>query len=97
MVESETMNNQNRLRCDGSGGMGHWMEGDWPDDAEVERPEDAAIKRLLRIASHVASRLRANSDGPILGDLEQAIDDVESLYQSDDPRSNGWVSDSGLP
>ena len=77
--------------------MTHWMEGDWPDDAEIERPEDTAIKRLLCIANQVARRLCVDSDGELLGEFEQAIDDVESLYESDDPRSNGWVSDSGLP
>ena len=79
--------------------MTHWMEGDWPDDAEIERPEDTAIKRLLCIAKQVASRsnIANDIDDELLGEFEQAIDDVESLYESDDPRSNGWVSDSGLP
>lgn len=77
----------------------HWMEGDWPEDCELERPEDAAIKRLLRIARQVSSRASiANDDeDELVCEFEQAIDDVEAFYESDDPRSNGWVGDNGLP
>jgi hypothetical protein len=75
------------------------MEGDWPEDAEIDRPEDTAIKRLLRAARQVASRfIIANDDeGELAGEFEQAIDDVESFFEKDDPQSNGWVGGNGLP
>jgi len=79
--------------------MTHWMEGDWPEDAEVERPEDTAIKRLLRAAKQVASKASiANDDEDELAcEFEQAIADVEAFYETDDPQSNGWVGGNGLP
>ena len=79
--------------------MSHWMEGDWPEDAEIERPEDTAIKRLLKAARQVASRASiANDEGDELAcEFEQAIEDVEALFEDNDPRSMGWVGDDGLP
>lgn len=79
--------------------MSHWMEGDWPEDAEIESSEDKTVKNLLRVARQVASRLNITNDqdGELLGEFEQAIDDAEAMFESDDPRSNGWVGDDGLP
>ena len=79
--------------------MGHWMEGDWPEKEGIERPEDAAIKFLLKVAKEVARRasIADDHDDELASDFEQAIEDVESLFESNDPRSNGWVGDDGLP
>ena len=79
--------------------MSHWMEGDWPEKAEIESPEDTAVKRLLRAARQVASRASiANDDEDELAcEFEQAIEDVEAFFEKDDPQSNGWVGSDGLP
>jgi len=79
--------------------MTHWMEGDWPEGAELESPQDTAVKRLLRAAREVAGRavIANDVDGELAGEFEQAMDDVESFFEKDDPRSNGWVGGDGLP
>lgn len=79
--------------------MTHWMEGDWPEESEMERSEDTAIKRLLRAARQVASRASiANDDQDELAcEFEQAIEDVEAFFEKDDPQSKGWVGGNGLP
>jgi len=75
--------------------MTHWMEGDCPDESD----DDKAVKRLLQIAKQVVSRasIANDHDDELLGAFEQAIDDVDALFESNDPRSMGWVGDDGLP
>jgi hypothetical protein len=75
------------------------MEGDFLEDTEVESPESTAMKRLLAAAKVVASRfvLSSDLDCEAFGELEQAIEDADSLFESDDPKTNGWVGDDGLP
>jgi DNA (cytosine-5)-methyltransferase 1 len=79
--------------------MTHWMEGDWPEQAEIECPEDTAIKRLLRAARQVSSRAYiANDEQDNLAvEFEQAIEDVEAMFEDTGPQAMGWVGDNGLP
>jgi hypothetical protein len=53
----------------------------------------------LKAARQVASRASiANDEGDELAcEFEQAIEDVEALFEDNDPRSMGWVGDDGLP
>ena len=79
--------------------MTHWMEGDWPENCEVENDEDIAIKKLLGVARSVLKRwvITNDEDDNIANEFELAILDVEAIYESDDPLENGWVGDDGLP
>jgi hypothetical protein len=80
--------------------MTHWMEGDWPDAGE-DTPEIKAMKRLLKVAKEVISKCSIDQDveDVLMTEFDGAINDAEAfLYpEDDDPRSNGWVGDDGLP
>ena len=71
------------------------MENDWPD--EIESPEDTAVKRLLRVARQVASCFNDNDDVTLTCEFEQAIEEVESFFEKNDPMSDGWIGSDGLP
>ena len=61
-----------------------------------EDPRDKLLKicgRLLRdLEKHFQIYDRKLSDS-----LATLAETIEELYEPDDPRSNGWVGDDGLP
>jgi hypothetical protein len=77
------------------------MEGDWPEDAEIEDERDTLLKQVASKIRQVMKSLPDYSLGEIadeaLGDLELMADDIDGFYEDDDPRSMGWVGDDGLP
>ena len=68
----------------------HWMEGDYPS----EDPVFVDLRKLIEVARKVANGNTSDDD---LAELEDAIEAVEFHTEPDDPRSNGWVGDDGLP
>lgn len=80
--------------------MTHWMEGDWPSEAE-DSDEIKAFKRLVKVAKDVAARcvIENDPDDELLGEFDDAINEADSILnpEDDDPRSMGWVGDNGLP
>ena len=81
--------------------MTHWMEGDWPDDVEIEDERDIMLKKVAAKIRHVLNCLPSYSLGDTgddaIGELELLADDIDGMYEDDDPRSMGWVGDDGLP
>jgi hypothetical protein len=80
--------------------MSDTVEGDWPEDCSVESEQD----RMLRKVSAVIRKLLleqipsiSESVDEIIGDLENAADEIDGMFESNDPRSTGWVGDDGLP
>jgi hypothetical protein len=75
--------------------MTHWMEGDWPEDCEIQpKTMDGDVQRLVDVCWKVIKDgLERHREA-----LSEATTDVaEWINQCDDPRENGWVGDDGLP
>ena len=75
------------------------MEGDWPEGCEIESDQDKLLKRaagLIRKLSDLLPPVNAEVD-EIIGELDVVADDIEAMFESNDPRSMGWVGDDGLP
>ena len=81
--------------------MTHWMEGDWPEGTEIEDERDTLLKQASAKIRHLIKCLPSDSLGDLaddaIGELELLADDIDGRYESDDPRSMGWVGDDGLP
>lgn len=79
--------------------MTHWMEGDWPDNCEIETDEAKLMKKavlLIRKLSQVMPSLSPEID-ELIGELECVADDIDGMFEDNDPRSMGWAGDNGLP
>ncbi len=79
--------------------MTHWMEGDWPENCEVESEQDKMLKNVCSLIRKLSSMLPAMTQeiDEAVGELENAADEIETMFESNDPRSMGWVGDDGLP
>jgi hypothetical protein len=71
--------------------MGHWMENDWP----AEDSRDILLKKVAGILKSLADSNMPDDD--LRNELESIYEDIISFYEPDDPHSNGWVGDDGLP
>jgi len=71
------------------------MEGDWPKEDD----RDVMLKRLCKAIRDFGNELPSINDSIDIAfdDLMEIVDEVESLYEDNDPRSMGWVGDDGLP
>jgi hypothetical protein len=67
------------------------LNEDYPEDFEQEDPRDKMVKLLCKAVRFYES----NRIG--FKDLLKLVDEIEGEYESDDPRSMGWVGDDGLP
>lgn len=76
--------------------MTHWMEDDWPDEDE----RDVLLKCLCKMVRDFINSTSLPDTEVVnekIGQLEDILDEVNSRYESNDPRDMGWVGDDGLP
>jgi len=70
-------------------------QGDYLDHIAPEDERDVMLKRLckaIRLLSSTNEQIETHFE-----DVLEIVDEVESYYEPDDPRSMGWVGDDGLP
>ena len=79
--------------------MGNTGEGDWPEDCEVESEQDQMLKKVSALIRKLSEQVPSISESidEIVGKLENAADEIDVMFESNDPRSMGWVGDDGLP
>jgi hypothetical protein len=76
-----------------------WFDGDYPENLEPDDERDVYLKKLCK-ALHAFSNELPNINDSIdiaFDDIMQIVDEIESFYESDDPRDMGWIGGDGLP
>lgn len=75
------------------------MNEDYPEDFELEDQRDAMLKKFCKTVRVVCEDLQSKTIhiDVAVDELLTLVDEIETLYEQDDPRSMGWVGDDGLP
>lgn len=82
--------------------MTHWMEGDWPEGAELESEQDKFLKHVsskIRCLANTLLNCEFKGDVAIaaVNELLDLSDEIDSVFDGDDPRASGWVGGDGSP
>ena len=79
--------------------MSDTVEGDWPEDCSVETEQDQMLKKVSALIRKLSEQVPSISESinEIVGELENMADEIDGMFESNDPRSMGWVGDDGLP